>query len=79
MPILAVCPYCHTGKVRAPDHAVGRSATCPKCYNCFTIVPAQSLPAAAPAKSKPVAKPQPVPVRPAPRPAAPPESLDQTE
>lgn len=38
MPILAVCPYCHEGKVRAPNHAVGLSATCPRCQSCFTIV-----------------------------------------
>jgi hypothetical protein len=39
MPILAVCPYCHEGKVRAPDSAVGLSADCPRCHNCFTLVP----------------------------------------
>jgi hypothetical protein len=38
MPILAVCPYCHEGKVRAPDSAVGLSADCPRCHNCFTLV-----------------------------------------
>jgi len=38
MPILAICPYCREGKVRAPDRAVGLSATCPKCFNCFTII-----------------------------------------
>src|SRR5262249_16092281 len=38
MPIIAVCPYCHEGKVRAPDRAVGLSATCPCCESCFTIV-----------------------------------------
>lgn len=38
MPILAVCPYCREGKVRAPNHAVGLSATCPRCQSCFTIV-----------------------------------------
>src|SRR5207244_4225507 len=26
------------GKVRAPEHARGQSATCPNCQNCFTIV-----------------------------------------
>jgi hypothetical protein len=39
MPILAVCPYCHEGKVRAPERALGLSATCPRCHSCFTIVP----------------------------------------
>lgn len=38
MAILAVCPFCQQGKVRAPDNAVGLSATCPSCHNCFTIV-----------------------------------------
>jgi hypothetical protein len=38
MSILAVCPFCKQGKVRAPVNAVGLSATCPSCYNCFTIV-----------------------------------------
>src|SRR5262245_14877579 len=39
MPILAICPYCHEGKVRAPNSAVGLSADCPRCHNCFTLVP----------------------------------------
>src|SRR2546430_1407671 len=38
MPILAVCPYCQEGKVRAPDSAVGLSADCPRCHNSFTLV-----------------------------------------
>jgi hypothetical protein len=38
MPFLAVCPFCHQGKVRAPDTAIGMSATCPSCHNCFTLV-----------------------------------------
>jgi hypothetical protein len=40
--ILAACPYCKVGKVRAPATAVGESATCPRCYNSFTIVDSQS-------------------------------------
>jgi len=39
MAILATCPYCNEGKVRAPDKAVGLIATCPKCLSCFTLVP----------------------------------------
>src|SRR5262245_37922102 len=39
--ILAACPYCKVGKVRAPHDAVGASATCPRCYNSFTIVDSQ--------------------------------------
>ena len=38
MSILAVCPFCKQGKVRAPVTAVGLSATCPSCQNFFTIV-----------------------------------------
>src|SRR5262245_15790992 len=36
--ILAACPYCKVGKVRAPHTAIGASATCPRCFNSFTIV-----------------------------------------
>ncbi len=38
MSILAVCPFCKQGRVRAPVTAVGLSATCPSCQNFFTIV-----------------------------------------
>jgi hypothetical protein len=47
MPILAVCPYCHEGTVRAPDHALGLSVACPRCHNCFTLVDSKQLPKAA--------------------------------
>ena len=40
MPIIATCPYCLEGSVRAPDRAVGLSATCPKCRSSFTIAAA---------------------------------------
>ncbi len=40
MPIVATCPYCLEGSVRAPDRAVGLSATCPKCRSSFTIAAA---------------------------------------
>lgn len=40
MPIIASCPYCLEGSVRAPDRAVGLSATCPKCRSSFTIAAA---------------------------------------
>jgi hypothetical protein len=56
MPILAVCPFCNEGKVRAPDDAVGLSATCPRCHSCFTIVP--SAPPRASARA-PAPAPQP--------------------
>lgn len=51
MTILAVCPYCKTGKVRAPRDAVGASATCPRCFNSFTVVDAATL-RGTPAKKK---------------------------
>ena len=40
MPIIATCPYCLEGSVRAPDRAIGLSATCPKCRSSFTIAAA---------------------------------------
>jgi hypothetical protein len=44
MPIVATCPYCRAGGVRAPDHAAGATATCPKCKSSYTIVPDAGLP-----------------------------------
>lgn len=38
MPIIAVCPYCQTGRVRAPEHAIGCAAVCPRCRASFTVV-----------------------------------------
>jgi hypothetical protein len=38
VPIIAVCPYCQTGRVRAPNHAIGMLATCPRCQSSFTVV-----------------------------------------
>ena len=46
MPIVAMCPYCREGGVRAPNHAAGWTATCPKCKSSFTIVPPDPLCAA---------------------------------
>lgn len=43
MTILAVCPYCKTGKIRAPRSALGMSATCPRCSNCFTIADTEEI------------------------------------
>src|SRR5262245_6139217 len=51
--ILAACPYCKVGKVRAPADAIGASATCPRCYNSLTIVDSQSPTAFRPSPSKP--------------------------
>jgi hypothetical protein len=42
--IVATCPYCRAGGVRAPDSAVGANATCPKCRSNFTVVPDDGLP-----------------------------------
>lgn len=44
MSIVAVCPYCRAGGVRAPDRAAGAVATCPKCGSHFTVVPDEALP-----------------------------------
>lgn len=42
--IVAICPYCRSGGVRAPENALGKSATCPKCKSSFTIIPADDIP-----------------------------------
>lgn len=42
--IVAMCPYCRAGGVRAPESAVGASATCPKCKSSFTVMPSEGLP-----------------------------------
>jgi len=42
--IVAVCPYCRAGGVRAPQSAIGASATCPKCKSSFTVMPSEGLP-----------------------------------
>jgi hypothetical protein len=39
MSIVAVCPYCQQGKIRAPDRAIGLSTRCPRCRTSFTIFP----------------------------------------
>lgn len=60
MPFLARCSYCQ-GKVRVPEHALGRSYTCRRCSNCFTLVPAETVQtdthasAAAPTETSPAA------------------------
>jgi len=38
VPIIAVCPYCRTGRVRAPEQAVGQAAVCPRCRANFTVI-----------------------------------------
>jgi hypothetical protein len=62
MAILAVCPYCHEGKVRAPDSAVGLSADCPRCHNAFTLVPSTGRLKESPRPSVSVPQPPPVAV-----------------
>ena len=42
--IVAICPYCRAGGVRAPQASVGASATCPKCKSSFTVMPSDGLP-----------------------------------
>lgn len=42
--IIAICPYCREGGVRAPESAVGVSATCPRCRSNFTVVPSEGAP-----------------------------------
>ncbi len=50
--IIAICPYCRAGGVRASDSAIGASANCPKCKSSFTVMPEDDLPEWA-AKAKP--------------------------
>lgn len=66
MPIIAVCPYCQSGRVRAPDRAIGLTASCPRCHSSFTVVDsgeteevARRRASAAP--SVPPPRPEPVP------------------
>ncbi len=54
MPIIATCPYCRAGAVRAPEAAVGRVAACPKCKCSFTVVSDERLPGRSSALSPPV-------------------------
>lgn len=42
--IVAICPYCRAGGVRASQASVGASATCPKCKSSFTVMPSEGLP-----------------------------------
>lgn len=42
--IVAICPYCRAGGVRAPQSSVGASAVCPKCKSNFTVMPSDGLP-----------------------------------
>src|SRR6266513_2805754 len=58
MPIVAVCPYCREGKVRAPEKAVGLSATCPKCFNCFTVIASKDADAERPLSRSAVPSPK---------------------
>src|SRR4051794_39902147 len=75
MPIIAVCPYCHEGKVRAPERAIGLSATCPRCMSCFTLVASDELvaaPSRLAAAPRSLTVPPDAPARPA---AAPPQKV----
>lgn len=66
MPIIAVCPYCRKGRVRAPDRAVGMSYPCPQCHSHFTLSPSGEADVAAARSSRPVPHPAPrVPATPA--------------
>ncbi len=67
--IIAICPYCRAGGVRAPGTAIGASATCPKCKSSFTVMPSDDVP---PDWDKPAPK------KPTPTFAPPPPSLAET-
>ena len=57
MPFLAVCPYCNTGRVRAPEKALGLTAPCPNCKTSFTLIDSglsvDVEPSAVPASARP--------------------------
>jgi hypothetical protein len=38
VPFIAICPYCHAGRIRAPEQALGLTAPCPRCHTSFTLV-----------------------------------------
>lgn len=57
--IVAVCPYCRVGGIRAPESAVGASAKCPKCGSSFTLMPSSGAPGWAAANAPPAASPTP--------------------
>lgn len=75
--IVAICPYCRAGGVRAPAASVGASATCPKCKSNFTVMPSEGAPSRPqPKPAEPTAETQPAPAVPdvtEPSPVLPPE------
>jgi hypothetical protein len=42
MPFIAACPFCRR-KVQAPTSAMGRSITCKKCHNNYTLAPSEDI------------------------------------
>lgn len=42
--IVAICPYCRAGGVRAPKGSLGAVATCPKCKSNFTVIASEHVP-----------------------------------
>ena len=69
MPIIAVCPFCRTGRVRAPESAIGEAALCPKCDTTFTVF--DSGESEAVARQRLSGRPTVPSPRPAPRPEVP--------
>lgn len=53
MPFIAECQFCHA-KMRVPDESAGKSISCPRCGDWFTLAPMEQQPdvPAAPARSK---------------------------
>jgi hypothetical protein len=73
VPIIAVCPYCQTGRVRAPERAIGQAAVCPRCRASFTVVDSGETEEVARRRVAAPSVPSPRPL-----PAADPVPLDQT-
>jgi hypothetical protein len=77
MPFVTECLYCRH-QIQAPDGSAGLSATCPKCHNCFTVVPAAKAPAATLPKARTHRVKKAAPFIPVAAPVAPPPDRDIT-
>jgi hypothetical protein len=54
MPFVAECQFCHA-KMRVPDDSAGRSISCPRCGDWFTLAPMEKQPEAPPPDLRPTA------------------------
>jgi hypothetical protein len=54
MPFVAECQFCHA-KMRVPDDSAGKSISCPRCGDWFTLAPMEKQPEAPPPDLRPTA------------------------